>query len=204
MGRHLPFSFARTGAVDRELDSLLEDPLEPIHTRRLKLRRPMAADAPVLARLANDAALAAMLARLPHPYTIDHARSFLAQADRELVFAVTARADGAFLGLCGLRPTAKARAVDLGYWLGRPHWGQGFATEAAQALVDLAFTAPGIECVGANCRAINAASRRVLEKCGFQPRGAGTFLSVAAGRVSGESFHLDRGAWAALKAWGRA
>ena len=204
MGRHLPFSFARNGAVDHDdLGSLLEEPLQPILTRRLRLRRPAKGDAASMARLADDAGVASMLARLPHPYTIDHAHAFLAACDRELVFAVTRRADDALLGMCGLRPTAVAQTVDLGYWLGRPHWRQGFATEAAQAVVDLAFMTLGSDCVSAKCRAINLASRRVLEKCGFQPRGTGTFVSVAAGRVSGESFHLDRGAWAALKAWGQ-
>lgn len=188
--------------MEQDFDSLLEQPLEPIVTRRLMLRTPAAADADAMARLANDAGLAAMLARLPHPYTIAHAHSFLDSARNELVFAVTDLADGAFLGLCGLRPTVKVKAVDLGYWLGRPHWGQGFATEAAQAVVDLAFTTLDIECVWANCRAINLASRRVLEKCGFQHRGTGTMESVAAGRVASENFHLDRRAWASLKAWG--
>jgi RimJ/RimL family protein N-acetyltransferase len=189
--------------MDTDLDSLLEDPLEPIATRRLLLRRPVAADAPAMARLANDPGVACMLARLPHPYTVDHARHFLAHVDREFVFAVTDAGNGGFLGLCGLRPMARPKTVDLGYWLGRPHWGKGFATEAAQAVIDLAFARAGVDCVHANCRVINGASRRVLEKCGFQPRGTGTFVSVAAGRVASEDFHLDRRAWAALKAWGR-
>lgn len=188
--------------MDDGPDSLLEQPLEPILTRRLRLRPPVMADAEAMAALANDAAVARMLARLPHPYTLAHARAFLESADRELVFAVT-DPSGGFLGLCGLRPTMRARAADLGYWLGRPYWGQGFATEAAQAVVDLAFTALDVDCVWANCRAINLASRRVLEKCGFQHRGTGTFLSVAAGRVASEDFHLDRGTWGSLKAWGR-
>ncbi|BDA86600.1 N-acetyltransferase [Aureimonas sp. SA4125] len=188
--------------MDQDFSSLLEDPLEPIATRRLLLRRPVAEDAPAMARLANDPGVALMLARLPHPYTIDHARHFLATVDRELVFAVT-DAKGRFLGMCGLRPMVRPRTVDLGYWLGRPHWGKGIATEAAQAVIDLAFTRAEIDCVHANCRAINGASRRVLEKCGFQQRGTSTFVSVAAGRVAAEDFHLDRRAWAALKAWGR-
>ena len=189
--------------MDHELGSLLEDPLEPMATRRLILRRPVAEDASAMARLANDPGVATMLARLPHPYTIDHARHFLATVDRELVFAVTDAARGTFLGMCGLRPMDRPRTVDLGYWLGRSHWGKGFATEAAQAVIDLAFARSEVDCVHANCRAINGASRRVLEKCGFQQRGTGTFVSVAAGRVASEDFHLDRRAWAALKAWGR-
>lgn len=189
--------------MEHELDSLLEEPLEPIVTRRLRLRPPVMNDAADIARLANDAGVATMLARLPFPYTVEHARSFLETADRETVFAVTCKEKGTLLGLCGLRPTVKVKAVSLGYWLGRRYWGHGYATEAAQAVVDLAFGTLDIECVWADCRAINLSSRRVLEKCGFQHRGTGTMVSVAAGRVASESFHLDRRAWAALKAWGR-
>ena len=190
--------------MDHDLDCLLEEPLEPIVTRRLHLRRPVMADAPEMARLADDPALARMMARLPHPYTIEHAHAFLENVAGEMVFAVTDRDGGAFLGLCGLRTIARPRAVDLGYWIGQPHWGQGFCTEAVQAVVDLAFTRLDIDLVSANCRVINLASRRVLEKCGFQQRGTGTFVSVSAGRVASEDFHLDRRAWKALKAWGRA
>ena len=189
--------------MDHQLDCLLEEPLEPIVTRRLVLRRPVMADAPDMARLADDPALARMLARLPHPYTIEHAHSFLENVAGEMVFAVTDRTAGAFLGLCGLRTAPKPRAVDLGYWIGQPHWGQGFCTEAVQAVVDLAFTRLDIDLVSANCRVINLASRRVLEKCGFQQRGTGTFVSVSAGRVASEDFHLDRRAWKAIRAWGR-
>ena len=69
-------------------------------------------------------------------------------------------------------------------------------------MVDLAFGTLPVDCVSANCRAINGASRPVLEKCGFQHRGMGTFVSVAAGRVASEDFHLDRRAWVSIKAWG--
>lgn len=189
--------------MDPDLALAPGEPLEPVETYRLRLRAPVMDDAEAMARLADDPRIAAMLARLPHPYTIAQARAFIADAGRELVYAVTRRSDGAFLGVCGLRPTARPRTADLGYWLGRPYWDQGFATEAAQAVIDLAFQRPGIDCVSANCRAINLASRRVLEKCGFQHRGTGTFLSLAAGRVASEDFHLDRRAWASLKAWGQ-
>ena len=189
--------------MEQDFEALLADPLEPIVTRRLVLRAPVPTDAAAMARLANDRGLAMMMARLPHPYERHHAEAFLESCDQELVFAVTCRDDGVFMGMCGVRATPKPSLVDLGYWIGRPFWGKGYTTEAAQAVIDLSFTRLGVERVTANCRAINLASRRVLEKCGFQHRGTGTFLSVVAGRVASEDFTLDRRAWASLKAWGR-
>jgi RimJ/RimL family protein N-acetyltransferase len=189
--------------MEHELDRLLGAPLVPLRTARLVLRPPHAGDAPAIAALANDFGVAEMLAHVPHPYTLDDAADFLLVAGSSVVFAVTKGADDAFMGVCGLRPTARRSVADLGYWLGRPFWGQGFATEAAHAVVDLAFRLDGIGCVLANCRAVNGRSRRVLEKCGFQFRGTGTFVSRAAGRVSSENFGLERRTWTSLRTWGR-
>jgi RimJ/RimL family protein N-acetyltransferase len=186
-----------------ELDRLLDAPLEALATPRLALRPPRPDDAPLIAALADDRGVADMLARLPHPYTPADAEDFLAVAATSVVFAVTLRSEGTLLGVCGLRPTARRDVVDLGYWLGRPHWGLGYATEAAHAVVDLAFGLDGIGCILAGCRAVNGRSRRVLEKCGFQFRGTGTFVSLAAGRVASEHFDLERRTWLALRGWGR-
>ncbi|WP_152046565.1 GNAT family N-acetyltransferase [Aureimonas psammosilenae] len=189
--------------MEHELDSLGEEPLEPLSTRRLRLRRPLETDASRIAELAGDRSVAEMLAHVPHPYRMADAEDFLEVAARSVVFAVTLAENDRFIGICGLRPTERAGAGDLGYWLGRPYWGQGYATEAAQAVVDLAFETAGLTCVLAGCRAINGRSRRVLEKCGFQYRGTSTFVSRAAGRVSSEQFGLERRTWEALRSWGR-
>lgn len=189
--------------MQHELDSLTEEALEPLATPRLRLRALSAADAPHIVALADDRGVAEMLARLPHPYTIEDAQNFLAVARESVVFAVTLAREGTLIGVCGLRPTERRRTADLGYWLGRPYWSMGYATEAAQAVIDLAFRTEGIDCVLAGCRVINGRSRRVLEKCGFQFRGTSTFVSMAAGRVAGEQFGIERRTWASLKAWGR-
>ncbi|KAB0681301.1 GNAT family N-acetyltransferase [Aureimonas leprariae] len=189
--------------MEHELGKLLAGPLEPIRTARLVLRPPRADDAPAIAALANDFGVAEMLAHVPHPYMLADAEDFLGVAGSGVVFAVTRGGDGVFMGVCGLRPTPRPAVADLGYWLGRPFWGRGYATEAAHAVVDLAFRLEGITSVLAGCRAVNGRSRRVLEKCGFQFRGTGTFVSRAAGRVSSENFGLERRTWMALRSWGR-
>ena len=60
----------------------------------------------------------------------------------------------------------------IGYWLGTPHWGKGYATEAVQALIDTLFTLLEIPAIEADTRVINPASRRVLEKSGFRQEGS--------------------------------
>ena len=64
-------------------------------------------------------------------------------------------------------------APEIGYWLGVPFWGNGYATEAARALIDHAFGDLGYAVLTAGARVSNPASRRVLEKCGFQWTGIG-------------------------------
>jgi RimJ/RimL family protein N-acetyltransferase len=91
----------------------------------------------------------------------------------------------------------------MGYWIGEPHWKKGYATEAAHALVDLAFRVTGIEALHVSCRVINPASRRVIHKCGFQYAGQGMLNSIVAGQVPVERYRLDRRTWVSLRSWGR-
>ncbi|MDQ2705828.1 MAG: GNAT family N-acetyltransferase, partial [Pseudomonadota bacterium] len=106
---------------------------------------------------------------------------------------------GTFVGCAGL--TARDRGLELGYWIGEPYWKRGFATEAAHALVDLAFRATGIPVLYACARVINPASRRVIHKCGFQYAGQGMMNSILAGQVPVERYRLDRRTWESLRNW---
>jgi RimJ/RimL family protein N-acetyltransferase len=85
-------------------------------------------------------------------------------------FAAIERSSGAFLGWFALAPPAGGPAVqvELGYRLRREAWGKGYATEGGRALVAKAFAEPGVERVWAQTMAVNAASRRVMEKCGLR------------------------------------
>ena len=172
-------------------------------TERLVLRPPHEDDVPDLARLANNRRIAEMLARMPHPYGVREGRSFVGMASVRqgagCVYAVTIAESGAFVGCAGLNGTE--RGLELGYWIGEPWWGHGYATEAAHALVDLAFRATGIEVLHVACRVINGASRRVIHKCGFQYSGQGMMDSIAAGRTPVERYTLDRKTWVGLRTW---
>ena len=85
---------------------------------------------------------------------------------------------------------------------GGPIGGTGFATEAVQAVIDLAFAAYPVGEVHASARVTNYGSRRVLEKCGFQANGTGLVRSTSlGGSVAVDYFRLDRRAWESLLAW---
>jgi len=171
-------------------------------TERLVMRPPHLDDVADLAALANNRRVAEMLARMPHPYGHAEAEAFIAaSANREsgCVYVLTLAETGAFIGGAGLNATD--HGLELGYWIGEPHWGRGYATEAAHALVDLAFRATMIDALNVSCRVTNPASRRVIHKCGFQYAGQGMLSSIVAGQVPVERYRLDRKTWIGLRTW---
>ena len=142
-------------------------------TERLLLRPGCAEDAPALARAIADEQVVRNLATAPWPFALEDAEAFLA-APRDPAmpsFLITERTKGEprIVGACGLgrRPSG---AVEMGYWVARPHWGKGFATEASRALIDIA-RALKLARLEASHFLDNPASGRVLEKLGFMPTG---------------------------------
>jgi RimJ/RimL family protein N-acetyltransferase len=142
-------------------------------TPRLLLRPGFPEDAPALTSEIADEAIVRNLASAPWPFRMRDAEAFLAKPrdpvlPSMLIFERTERAPR-LVGSCGLgrRPSG---AVELGYWIARPYWGRGFATEACAALVDIAraLALPNLE--GSHF-VDNPASARVLEKLGFEPLG---------------------------------
>ena len=174
-------------------------------TDRLVLRQPHEDDIPELAELANNRKIADMLARMPHPYGVEEARDFVESTRRSGIagstYAVTLAESGAFIGCAGLH--GAKRGLELGYWIGEPYWGRGYATETAHALVDLTFRASALDRLHVSCRLVNTASRRVIHKCGFQYAAQGMADSLSDGRVAVEHYTLDRSTWASLRSWGR-
>jgi RimJ/RimL family protein N-acetyltransferase len=173
-------------------------------TERLVLRPPHVEDIPDIARLAANRRIAEMLSRMPHPYGEAEARAFVEMARNRrsgCTYAMALAESGAFVGCAGL--DVKERGLELGYWIGEPFWGNGYATEAAHALVDLAFRATDISVLHVACRVINAASRRVIHKSGFQYAGQGMMDSLVAGRTPVERYTLDRKTWVGLRTWPR-
>lgn len=87
-------------------------------------------------------------------------------------FAITLAATGGLIGNCGVRKeSADAREASLGYELAPEHWGKGYATEAARAVLDFGFARLDVHRISAECVADNTASAHVLTKLGFQLEG---------------------------------
>lgn len=188
---------------------LTRDDVFRLETRRLWLRWPRMADANAILRLAGEKAVAEMTASIPHPYPSQAVEPFIFGARKgnalgeHLMLAITPRSKpNELIGMIGAH--AQATGVPfIGYWLGAPHWGKGYATEAVQGLIDSLFSLIDVAAVEADTRVINPASRRVLEKSGF--RAEGSFLKslpARGGLFPCEQFRLDRSTWAALKSWG--
>ncbi len=178
--------------------------LPVLKTERLILRAPHTGDAEAVTALINDRRIAENTARIPHPFTLADAEGFIARAhqdDREAQFLITL-GDDTIVGGCG-GGTLSSSAPEIGYWIGIPYWGKGYATEAARALIDHAFGGLGHDKIEAGARVSNPASRRVLEKCGFQWTGVVlTRIRAIASAAPVDRFRLDRGLWASLKSWG--
>jgi RimJ/RimL family protein N-acetyltransferase len=184
-------------------ESFREHSIPVLETQRLVLRAPRLEDAKIIAKLANDRRIAENTIRIPHPYTVADAESFIAsiEAQKEMMFLITL--DTEVIGACGLAQF-EASLPDLGYWVGAPFWGNGYATEAARAVIDFAFADLGHEALQSGARVTNPASRRVLEKCGFQWTGVGLYRIRAINSSAPiDRFRLERGIWSALKQWGK-
>ena len=189
---------------------LTRDDVFRVETRRLWLRWPRLADAQAIVRLAGEKAVAEMTARIPHPYPPHEAERFIFQARQSnadghgLQLAITPKGrPNQLIGLVGIGPSLEDGKPHLGYWLGTPFWGQGYATEAARALIDAFFAYGEGREITATARVINPPSRRVLEKCGFAYQGSGLVeLPARGGLYPADQFRLDRRAWESLKTWG--
>ncbi|MDA1100634.1 MAG: GNAT family N-acetyltransferase [Proteobacteria bacterium] len=131
------------------------------------------ADAPKVAQLAGDWEVARWTSDIPHPYDASMARDFIAWAQDELAgqrrffFAMVARASGDLVGIISLTRNGPEEG-EIGYWVGLPYQGQGFAREAAGVMIAMGFEALSLRRVVAACRPDNERSWRVMEHCGMR------------------------------------
>lgn len=152
----------------------------PLRSERLELRAYRPADMAAIARLLDDAAMAELLMVIPQPFVPYDAQTLIRAAARRLAtgrgldLAVVPR-DGPDepVGGVGISLFEDGARAELGFWIGRAHWGRGYAVEAAGRLVAFAREALGIDRFTATAAADNAASIRVLEKLGFAECGRG-------------------------------
>lgn len=161
-----------------------------LYTPRLSLRAFVPADAPRIQELCGDARVAATTGRIPHPYPEGEAEKYIRTlaAPREdgsrYTFGITLAGTrtpgrehdltdtGHLIGSISLREieTEHRRGV-LGYWIGVPYWGKGFATEAARAVLAFGFIRKGLNRIMADHFVTNPASGRVMQKVGMTQEG---------------------------------
>lgn len=159
--------------------NLLELIATPLQTPRLRLRIVEPGDGPPLEKIINDREIASNTNSIPYPYPAGGLQSWieehreLARTGEALSLAVLPRdpAAGPPRGIMGLAIDRESRTAELGYWLGREYWGQGLATEAAQAVLQCGFESLGLLRIHAHHLTRNPASGRVLEKAGMLQEG---------------------------------
>jgi RimJ/RimL family protein N-acetyltransferase len=144
------------------------DRLFPITTARLRLDLLGAADASEVQALTDDPAI--VISFLPRPFRLEDAQTLIAGLDDGRHRFAGLRAGATLVGILGVF-FHDATHVELGYWIGTAHQGQGYASEALAGVVAVLHTTLPEVSVFAECRDSNGASRRVLEKAGFRPTG---------------------------------
>ena len=165
-----------------------------LSTSRLVLRPFTVADAPGVQRLAGVAEVAATTLNIPHPYLDGMAEAWIAthapawDARAAVTFAIVSTGHE-LRGAITLLLAATHQRGELGYWVGRPYWGQGLATEAATAVLGFAFRELALHRVQALCFTRNPASGRVLQKLGMTLEGVHRAYFIKNGRLEDVAQH---------------
>ncbi len=164
-----------------------------LQTSRLWLRVVQPSDAEPIVTYLQEMDIAMNTLSIPYPYTQQHAQDFIYWASQrqteQPTLALERQTDGQLLGLIGLVPEPNHRRVQLGYWLGKPHWRQGYMSEAARRLVAYVFDMyPDMQRVYAECFTYNIGSARVMQKAGMTFEG--TLRQHAYHALRGENMDL--------------
>ncbi|RYX81702.1 N-acetyltransferase [bacterium] len=148
-----------------------------LETKRLILRPFRLEDAADVQRLAGAHEIASVTLNIPHPYEDGMAESFILsletqwQQGRGATLAITQRESGQLVGCMGMGIRPQFQHAELGYWIGVPFWGQGYATEAGSAMLHFGFITLKLHRIYASHLAGNPASGRVQEKMGMKYEG---------------------------------
>ena len=145
-------------------------------TERLMLRSFTLADADDVTRLVSDYEVAKTTLAVPHPYPTDGAAGWIAghpaEEDRNhTTFAITLKTTGELIGAITLIEKRIHLRAEIGYWIGRAYWGNGYATEATKAIIQFGFAERGLNRIFAHHFAENSASGRVMQKSGMTYEG---------------------------------
>lgn len=148
--------------------------LPRLETERLILRPFHMDDAPLVHAYLSDERITVNMRRIPHPCSLEWVENYLRQATTEDIgqgryqFAVDRKSDQQLVGRINIRVTKEHHHAEIGYWIGVPHWGQGYATEAGRRILRFGFKDLGLHRIIGTCYSWNAASARVLQHLGMR------------------------------------
>ncbi|MGR3764290.1 GNAT family N-acetyltransferase [Rossellomorea sp. NS-SX7] len=148
----------------------------PLTTNRLQLRLFTKSDAPDIQKLASNQEVAGIIG-LPQPYLLEHAVKWidiqpaLLENGTEYPLAIVQKDSDELVGTITLRVDKKNQKGELGYWIGRPFWGMGFATEAVKRMMSFGIEDLGLNKIWASAMSKNTASISVLQKAGLRREG---------------------------------
>lgn len=153
------------------------DSLPELLTERLKLRPFRLEDAPDVAELCGAWEIADTTANIPHPYDLSMAEAWIGahrpafERGESVSLAITELVDGHLVGAIGLHIDGVNRSAEIGYWVGKPFWNRGYATEATKSMIAYGFEVVGLNRIAARHMTRNPASGRVMEKAGMKVEG---------------------------------
>ncbi len=148
-----------------------------LETERLILRPFNLDDAPDVQKMAGVFEVADTTLNIPHPYGEGEAERWIKthrisfERSQSATYAITKRDDGTLVGAIGLTMDAKHERAEMGYWIGKPFWNNGYATEAARAMIKFGFHDLGLNRIFAHYLTRNKASGKVMEKAGMKYEG---------------------------------
>lgn len=174
-----------------------------LETARLVLRPFLSSDAADVAKYAGDYDIARTTLRIPHPYSVPQAEDWISSLDnvfqegKTVIFAIVPKTLNHIIGAVGLELCRTHDQAELGFWVGKPFWGQGYATEAARCVLQFGFQQLELNCVHAEHFIHNAASEKLMKKLGMKYEGTlrqrykkyGTYVDCKAWSILKEEFH---------------
>ncbi|KPJ67254.1 MAG: hypothetical protein AMJ43_05130 [Coxiella sp. DG_40] len=156
------------------LNEIKQQQQEILESERLILRPFSLQDAKIVQRLAGDQAIADGTFYIPHPYEDGMAEKWIIEhraackRNEQAVFAITTKQTNDPIGAVGLMLHKEELHAELGYWIGKPYWGQGFATEAAQTIIKYGLEKFHLTSIYADCFQWNTTSIKVIQKIGMR------------------------------------
>ncbi|MCV6601603.1 MAG: GNAT family N-acetyltransferase [Cohaesibacter sp.] len=182
--------------IDKSIQQEEPDSIIALRTGALILRSPQSCDRDKLAAIAANPRVTK---NLSNETCSLHATMAKHNKSRTMVIATSANQP---FGLIGYKPDMAQSNQFLSLWLDEACWNRGYGTLATQAMLDLAFSKDDVDCMFALARVSSMASKRLLEKCGFQYCGTGmTRSAFYKGMIPTDRFKLERRVWQALRDW---